>query len=192
MPAKKPTKKKKTTAKKTTAKKTVKKKVVKKAATKKRATTKRAPKKVARKTTAKRKSTAAKRKTTSAKRKTTRTAKTVAKKPALSIVKGPISLKKAPTKTQLQTIIAERCGLSKKEVAAVFEQLELVVAAAVKKGGAGSITIPGLVKFRRARKAARKARKGINPFTGEPMIIKARPATDVMRATLLKNAKEMV
>jgi hypothetical protein len=42
------------------------------------------------------------------------------------------------------------------------------------------------------RKPATKARRGINPFTGEETIFKAKPARNVVKIRPLKNLKDMV
>ena len=56
----------------------------------------------------------------------------------------------------------------------------------------GLFAIPGLVKLKVARKPATKARKGVNPFTGEEMMFKAKPASKKVKAMALKNLKNMV
>lgn len=158
-----------------------KKKATRKPATK-RATTARkttARKPAARKTTA-RKPAARK----PAARKTTAT-----KAPAAKLATSPI---RAPlTKTQLFTEIAEATGCAKKEVAAVFDTFTNIVHRHVKKGGAQKFAFPGLLKIKVVRKPATKARKGINPFTGEPTVFKAKPARNVVKVQPLKNLKEM-
>jgi len=53
-------------------------------------------------------------------------------------------------------------------------------------------SIPGLLKLRVVKKPARKARKGVNPFTGEEMMFKAKPASKAVKATTLKALKDMV
>ena len=53
-------------------------------------------------------------------------------------------------------------------------------------------TVPGLLKLRVVKKPARKARKGTNPFTGEEMMFKAKPATKVVKVSALKGLKDMV
>ena len=53
-------------------------------------------------------------------------------------------------------------------------------------------TIPGLVKLTVRKKPAVKARKGVNPFTGEEMMFKAKPASKVVKAVPLKAVKDMV
>jgi nucleoid DNA-binding protein len=48
------------------------------------------------------------------------------------------------------------------------------------------------MKIEVKRKPATKARKGINPFTGEETIFKAKPARNVVRIRALKKVKDMV
>ena len=62
----------------------------------------------------------------------------------------------------------------------------------VKKRAPGQFTLPGLMKIEVKRKPATKARKGINPFTGEPTIFKAKPARNVVKVRPLKKLKDMV
>ena len=96
-------------------------------------------------------------------------------------------------KSQMLGTIAEGCGMSKKEVAAVMDELSSVIHRHLKKrGGAGTCTLPGLMKIKTVRKPATKARKGINPFTGEETTFKAKPARTVVKVTPLKGLKEMV
>jgi nucleoid DNA-binding protein len=67
-----------------------------------------------------------------------------------------------------------------------------VLAADLGKRGPGICNIPGLAKVVVQRKPATKARKGINPFTGEEMMFKAKPARNVVKVRALKNLKAMV
>ena len=60
------------------------------------------------------------------------------------------------------------------------------------KKGPGLFVVPGLLKLKVVRKPATKAKTGINPFTKEPMIYKAKPARNVVKALPLKSLKEMV
>ena len=60
------------------------------------------------------------------------------------------------------------------------------------EGAAGIFTLPGLLKIKVINKPATKARKGINPFTGEPAVFKAKPARRVVKVLPLKALKEMV
>ena len=58
--------------------------------------------------------------------------------------------------------------------------------------GPGVFSLPGLVKLKRVVKPATKARMGINPFTKEEMMFKAKPARKVVKAQPLKALKDMV
>ena len=49
----------------------------------------------------------------------------------------------------------------------------------------------GLVKVTLTRKAATPARPGKNPFTGEAITIKAKPARNVVKVRALKALKDM-
>ena len=100
--------------------------------------------------------------------------------------------KKAPTKSEIYGHIAEKTELARKDVKAVFEELSLMIAKNVKKSGPGTFTIPGLCKIVTQRKPATKARKGINPFTGEETMFKAKPARTVVKVRALKALKDMV
>ena len=100
---------------------------------------------------------------------------------------------KPPTKSQIYAQIADDTGLTRKDIAAVFESLS----GQIKKnlGGRsapGIFTIPGLLKMRVVKKPATKARKGINPFTGEEMMFKAKPASKTVKVAALKGLKDMV
>ena len=101
--------------------------------------------------------------------------------------------KKPPTKTEIYAKIVDDTGLTRKDVVAVFESLSSQIQKNLGgRGGPGMFSIPGLLKLRVVKKPARKARKGINPFTGEEMMFKAKPATKVVKATVLKGLKDMV
>lgn len=96
----------------------------------------------------------------------------------------------APTKSQIVATIANNADLSKKQVSSVFDALNGVIKKSLK--GAGVFTMPGVCKMRVVRKPATKAREGTNPFTGAPMMIKAKPASKKVRIRALKNLNEMV
>ncbi len=115
--------------------------------------------------------------------------KAVAKKSAVKRL-GVVS--KALNKSQVLTYIADQSGIPKKQVSAIFDELAYVVECHLKKGGAGEFVFPGLLKCKVVRKPATKARKGINPFTGEPTTFKAKPARNVVKIRPLKKIKEMV
>lgn len=99
--------------------------------------------------------------------------------------------KSGMTVAQLQSSIADDVGLSKAQVKSVFDSLEKHAEKALKSAH-GQITImPGL-KLKKKHVKARKARKGTNPFTGEPMTFKAKPASKTVRASVLKRLKDLV
>lgn len=99
---------------------------------------------------------------------------------------------KSATKGEVYGALAEKTGMSKKDVAKVFEALGEVIGRELGKKGPGLFVVPGLLKLKVVRKPATKAKQGINPFTKEPMLIKAKPARNVIRALPLKALKEMV
>lgn len=119
--------------------------------------------------------------------------KATAKKRAASRtpVKRVPTIKEPMTKSAMMGAIAEETELTKKQVTAVFDSLGTVINGHIKKGGAGVCTIPGLLKIKTVRKPATRARKGVNPFTGEEMMFKAKPARNVVKVLPLKNLKEM-
>src|SRR4051794_14992661 len=96
----------------------------------------------------------------------------------------------APTKSEILAQISKDTGLSKKQVGEVFESLNGIVKKSLRS--AGLFTLPGLLKLKVVKKPATKAREGINPFTGEKMTFKAKPASKKVRIAALKSLKEMV
>ena len=96
----------------------------------------------------------------------------------------------APTKSDILAAISKDTGLPKKQVSAVFDSLNTVIKKSLKSHGL--FTLPGLAKMKVVKKPATKAREGVNPFTGERMMIKAKPASKKVRIRALKNLNEMV
>ena len=124
--------------------------------------------------------------------------KTAARKPAAKKVAAaaPAARKAKPitepmSKTQVTATIAETTGLTKKQVSSVLEELTGIIEDHVKKRGAGQFTLPGLMKITTVKKPATKARKGINPFTGEETVFKAKPASIAVKIRPLKKLKDM-
>jgi nucleoid DNA-binding protein len=113
-----------------------------------------------------------------------------AKEEGMAKKKGKTGGKKPPTKSEVLNALSDKTGLKRKQVSCVFDELGGVIQKSLKS--AGCFTLPGLVKIRVVRKPATKARKGVNPFTGEEMVFKAKPARNVVKATALKGLKEMV
>jgi DNA-binding protein HU-beta len=96
----------------------------------------------------------------------------------------------APTKSEILTQISKDTGLSRKQVGGVFESLNIVIKKSLK--GNGLFTMPGLLKMKVVKRPATKAREGVNPFTGEKMMFKAKPASKKVRVMPLKSLKGMV
>lgn len=94
------------------------------------------------------------------------------------------------TKSQLIEKISDATELTKRDVKGVLESLATLGYKELKK--AGMFTVPGFAKFVVVKKPATKARKGINPFTGEPTTFKAKPARKIVRARPVKAAKDAV
>lgn len=105
------------------------------------------------------------------------------------LVNTPIS--SSYTKSQIYSYIADVTELGRKDVADVFTALNSLAARHLHKKGAGEFTVPGLAKCVVKHKPATKARKGINPFNGEEMMFKAKPARNVIKVRPLKKLKEM-
>jgi nucleoid DNA-binding protein len=106
--------------------------------------------------------------------------------------KNLLSAKTAMTKSAILDEIAGNTGLTKKQVSSVFDELTTLIERHIKKGAVGQFALPGLMKIEVKRKPATKARKGINPFTGEETVFKARAARNVVKIRPLKKMKDMV
>ncbi len=104
--------------------------------------------------------------------------------------KAAPALKDKLTKTQIVATIAENTDLSRKQVADVMAELETLIERSIKKRAVGEFTLPGLMKITTVKKPAVKARKGINPFTGEETMFKAKPASVAVKVRPLKKMKE--
>ena len=96
----------------------------------------------------------------------------------------------APTKSEVLTQISKDTSLSRKQVASVFDSLGGVIKKSLR--GNGLFTMPGLMKLKVVKKPATKTREGVNPFTGEKMTFKAKPASKKVRVLPLKSLKAMV
>ncbi|HET7923091.1 MAG TPA: HU family DNA-binding protein [Gammaproteobacteria bacterium] len=99
---------------------------------------------------------------------------------------------KQMTKSETYAYLAATSGLSRKQIAGVFGDLAGLIGKSVGKKGPGVYVVPGLMKIRVVRKPATKAREGINPFTGEKTMFKAKPARNVVKVQALKALKDMV
>ncbi len=96
------------------------------------------------------------------------------------------------TKSQFVAAVAEQCGVTKKQANAMLEAMHNIVTKQLGKQGPGEFTLPGLVKLTVREKPAVPEHEGINPFTKQPTIIKAKPASRVVKARAIKALNESV
>jgi nucleoid DNA-binding protein len=117
-----------------------------------------------------------------------------AKAPKKAAAAAPKAAEKAKpaTKAEIYGTLAEKTGLSKKDIASVFEAMSETIAKDLGKKGPGIFVVPGLLKLKVVEKAATKAKQGVNPFNGQPMLIKAKPARKAIKAVPLKALKDLV
>jgi nucleoid DNA-binding protein len=100
---------------------------------------------------------------------------------------------KSMTKSAVYQEVAGATNLSRKQVAEVFDALAQLIKRELGKKGPGAFTVPGLLKLKLRKRPATKAGTRPNPFKpGEMMAVKARPASNVVKALPLKSLKEMV
>jgi len=118
-------------------------------------------------------------------------AKKSAKKPARKAApKAPQSIKSVLTKSALVAHLADAAKVAAKDVRALLAALEETIHASISKKGPRTFVLPGLLKITVTNVPAKKARKGINPFTGEPATFKAKPATVKVKVRPMKKLKD--
>ena len=100
--------------------------------------------------------------------------------------------KKPMTKTEVTAVLAESSGLTKKQIVSLFDELVKLIKKELGEEGAGTINISNLLKIKVVRKPATPERKGINPFTKEETVFKAKPAKNVVKLVPLRGLKELV
>ena len=149
--------------------------------------------KTTKKTTAAKKSATKKptRKTTAKKTTARKAAPKAAARKAAPKKNLTTAIKDSWNKSEIYNYIADVTDVSKKDVGTVFETFANVMERHLKRNAAGEFTVPGLMKCKVQRKPATKARKGVNPFTGEEMMFKAKPARNIVKIRPLKKVKEM-
>lgn len=105
---------------------------------------------------------------------------------------------KPRTKAAFFKAVAESTGLTRAQVAQVFEASKALVANDLKalqkssKDKKAAVNFGGLMKVVVQHKPATRARKGVNPFTGEETMFKAKPARNVLKVRPLKALKDLV
>lgn len=127
------------------------------------------------------------------KSKTTKVVKKATKKAESTPRVGKINVGSKPfTKSEFMTALADRTGLARKDISGVLSAISETIEGHLKKSGPELFSWPGLLKIQVVKKPATKARKGINPFTGEMTTFKAKPASRKVKIRALKQLKEMV
>jgi nucleoid DNA-binding protein len=99
---------------------------------------------------------------------------------------------KRMSKGQFVNAVAEKSGLSKKETNAALDAITAVVTRELSKRGPGEVVFPGLLKLTVVNKPATREHAGVNPFTKEPMIYKAKAARKVVKIRALKALTDAV
>jgi len=120
----------------------------------------------------------------SPKKSTRKPARKSAPKTAATTVKSVLS------KSALVHHLAGTSGAAAKDVRAVIAALEDTIRASISKKGPRTFVLPGLLKITAVAVPAKKARKGINPFTGEATVFKAKPATVKVKVRPMKKLKD--
>jgi len=100
--------------------------------------------------------------------------------------------KKAMTKSEIFNHLSEQTELTRRDIRGIFDELSSLAGKHLSARGPGQFTIPGLCKMTVKVRPARKARKGVNPFTGEEMMFKAKPKSKTVRIRPVKALKDMV
>ena len=127
-------------------------------------------------------------------------AKKIVAKPSKKIVVKAVTkvatklekVTKPYTKSELYTVLAERHALTKTQISNIFNELIEIIKLHLHKDGPAKFVLPGLLKMNVKAVPATKARKGVNPFTGEPTVFKAKPASRKVKVAALKALKGFV
>ena len=115
-----------------------------------------------------------------------------AAEPKAAPASGEKAGSKPATKTEIYGTLADKTGLSKKQVASVFEALQDLFGKELGKKGPGQFVMPGMFKVKVVNKPATKARPGFNPATKQPIMIKAKPARKAIKILPLKALKDLI
>ena len=110
-------------------------------------------------------------------------------------LKKPVKVaasKKPRSKSDVYSTVAQHAGIHRRDVAAVFHALAGMIKADLSKSGPGIFNVPSMMRITLKRKPATKARMGINPFTKEQVMFKAKPARNVVKVRPLKALRDMV
>ncbi len=99
---------------------------------------------------------------------------------------------KPMNKTEIMIALVEATGLTKQQIAGLFDGLAALIKENLGEEGPGEFSIPSLMKIKVVRKPATEERAGINPFTKEETVFKAKPARNAVKILPLKGLKDMV
>jgi nucleoid DNA-binding protein len=100
--------------------------------------------------------------------------------------------RKPMNKTEILLALAEATSLTKQQVASLFEELAKLIQKNLADDGPGVLTIPDLMQVKVVRKPAVPEHQGVNPFTKEPVLVKAKPAKNAVKLVPLKGLKSLV
>ena len=100
--------------------------------------------------------------------------------------------KKPMNKTEIHAALCEATGLTKQQVGGLFDALAQLMKKNLGEEGPGAFALPGLMQIKVVRKPATEEHMGVNPFTKQEMVIKAKPAKNVVKVVPLKELKDMV
>ena len=94
------------------------------------------------------------------------------------------------SKSEFVGALADKTELTKKQISDVLDAMHGLVAKELGKGGPGEVVLPGMLKLTVTVKPATPEHQGINPFTKQPTVFKAKPARKVVKARVLKGLKD--
>ena len=130
-------------------------------------------------------------KTAAAKKKPAARKKPTAKRPAVAPARKVTAVRERFSKTEIVNELAINSGLNRKQVGIVLDELAILISRHIKKRSVGEFILAGLIKITTAKRPAKKARKAVNPFTGEMVNFKAKPASTAVKVHALKGLKDM-
>lgn len=115
-------------------------------------------------------------------------------KPAKIVKKGfkPVTSSKVRTRSQVIAELATASDIKKTVVKELFDNLATMIGCDLSGRGPGVFSFMGLMKMKTVKKPATKERTGVNPFTGETQVFKAKPASKKVRVRPTKALNSLV
>jgi len=105
--------------------------------------------------------------------------------------KAPAAIKERMTKTEIVNSLVDSTSLTRKQVSDVLDGLGDLMGRHIQKNSCGEFVLPGMLKITTKKKPAVRARKGIDPFTGQERMFAAKPASMQVKVRPLKKLKDM-